>query len=161
MPSHTLAFHIAGILQLLLSEISTQGRFSYSWRRPPEGVLSSLTPPAPHTGASMEQVESEDDEGNDNPLSLIPAGTVFQRIPRHNKWTWSEALVSSSLPKYSYLLFDFCIPCILFGQKSKSGRGSLCFVYNPHAEILTSCWPLGDPDGFSFNYDKKHMNHDR
>lgn len=51
MPSHTLAFHVAGILQLfIVCEIMTKLRFSYKQQNIREYKISLLTL-TPHTGA--------------------------------------------------------------------------------------------------------------
>lgn len=149
MPSHTLVFHIAGILQLLLSVKSQHMSDSPRNGAEQQWVQNGLRPLTPHTAASMLQVEFYNNEGNENPLRLIQAGTVFQRNPHHNRLHASEALVSFRLPKHSYLILNLwhTVPFVWMTSTCGSSSPVRCPTYKPHAEILTSSWPLGNPDG--------------
>lgn len=155
MPSRTLASYSWYFTTLIVCEIPTHVRFSHEGRRTLRGRrISSWAPPSPRWSLSATRRDLKwrrqwKRVGPDPGGSGVPRRPAPPQVT--GRWGFSVSELAPTLIPDLQLLEHQA-----FYSDEKSGwerfRGSVC---KPHADMLTSRWLLGDPDGGFFNYDKK------
>lgn len=155
MPSRTLASYSWYFTTLIVCEIPTHVRFSHEGRRTLRGRrISSWAPPSPRWSLSATRRDLKwrrqwKRVGPDPGGSGVPRRPTPPQVT--GRWGFSVSELAPTLIPDLQLLEHQA-----FYSDEKSGwerfRGSVC---KPHADMLTSRWLLGDPDGGFFNYDKK------